>query len=100
MSQPHVRTNFCLVLCVICIIYDPLIFQNVCLHLRSVPGFAITGHIDSQRNSRIFVSEVLPDGQAFKEGDDSLKNDIKSKLNGFIPVTTCLFCALRSASGR
>ncbi|KAE8289734.1 T-lymphoma invasion and metastasis-inducing protein 2 [Larimichthys crocea] len=31
-------------------------------------GFAITGHIDSQRNSRIFVSEVLPDGLAFNEG--------------------------------
>ncbi|XP_076017749.1 rho guanine nucleotide exchange factor TIAM2 [Genypterus blacodes] len=31
-------------------------------------GFAITGHIDSQKNSRIFVSEVLPDGLAFSEG--------------------------------
>ncbi|XP_041809076.1 T-lymphoma invasion and metastasis-inducing protein 2 isoform X2 [Chelmon rostratus] len=31
-------------------------------------GFAVTGHIDSQRNSRIFVSEVLPDGLAFSEG--------------------------------
>ncbi|KAM7403876.1 hypothetical protein PAMA_004347 [Pampus argenteus] len=31
-------------------------------------GFAITGHIDSQKNSRIFVSEVLPDGLAFNEG--------------------------------
>ncbi|KAM4723534.1 rho guanine nucleotide exchange factor TIAM2 isoform 2-T5 [Anableps anableps] len=31
-------------------------------------GFAITGHIDSQRNSRIFVSEVLPSGLAFSEG--------------------------------
>ncbi|XP_014911785.1 T-lymphoma invasion and metastasis-inducing protein 2 isoform X2 [Poecilia latipinna] len=31
-------------------------------------GFAITGHIDSQRNSRIFVSEVLADGLAFSEG--------------------------------
>ncbi|CAJ1073885.1 T-lymphoma invasion and metastasis-inducing protein 2 [Xyrichtys novacula] len=31
-------------------------------------GFAITGHIDSQRNSRIFVSEVLHDGLAFNEG--------------------------------
>ncbi|XP_070775944.1 rho guanine nucleotide exchange factor TIAM2-like [Enoplosus armatus] len=31
-------------------------------------GFAVTGHIDSQRNSRIFVSEVLPDGLAFNEG--------------------------------
>lgn len=31
-------------------------------------GFAVTGHIDSQKNSRIFVSEVLPDGLAFNEG--------------------------------
>uniref|UniRef100_A0A3Q1J3C1 Uncharacterized protein n=1 Tax=Anabas testudineus TaxID=64144 RepID=A0A3Q1J3C1_ANATE len=31
-------------------------------------GFAVTGHIDNQRNSRIFVSEVLPDGLAFNEG--------------------------------
>ncbi|XP_010775044.1 T-lymphoma invasion and metastasis-inducing protein 2 [Notothenia coriiceps] len=31
-------------------------------------GFAVTGHIDSQRNSRIFVSEVLPDDLAFNAG--------------------------------
>ncbi|XP_008275089.1 T-lymphoma invasion and metastasis-inducing protein 2 [Stegastes partitus] len=31
-------------------------------------GFAITGHIDSLKNSRIFVSEVLPDGLAFNQG--------------------------------
>ncbi|XP_034381461.1 T-lymphoma invasion and metastasis-inducing protein 2 isoform X1 [Cyclopterus lumpus] len=31
-------------------------------------GFAVTGHIDSQKNSRIFVSEVLPDDLAFNEG--------------------------------
>ncbi|XP_061599501.1 rho guanine nucleotide exchange factor TIAM2 [Cololabis saira] len=31
-------------------------------------GFAVTGHKDSQRNSRIFVSEVLHDGLAFSEG--------------------------------
>nr|XP_061798474.1 rho guanine nucleotide exchange factor TIAM2 [Nerophis lumbriciformis] len=31
-------------------------------------GFAVTGQIDSQKNSRIFVSEVLPDGQGFTEG--------------------------------
>ncbi|KAM9842295.1 rho guanine nucleotide exchange factor TIAM2 [Aulostomus maculatus] len=31
-------------------------------------GFAVTGHIDSQKNSRIFVSEVLPDGLAFNQG--------------------------------
>ncbi|XP_068608483.1 rho guanine nucleotide exchange factor TIAM2-like [Brachionichthys hirsutus] len=31
-------------------------------------GFAVTGHIDGQRNSRIFVSEVLPDGLSFNKG--------------------------------
>ncbi|XP_022528930.2 rho guanine nucleotide exchange factor TIAM2 isoform X1 [Astyanax mexicanus] len=31
-------------------------------------GFAVTGHVDSLRNSRIFVTEVLPDGIAFSEG--------------------------------
>ncbi|XP_072545175.1 rho guanine nucleotide exchange factor TIAM2-like isoform X2 [Salminus brasiliensis] len=31
-------------------------------------GFAVTGHVDSLRNSRIFVSEVLPDGIAFSQG--------------------------------
>ncbi|XP_032356951.1 T-lymphoma invasion and metastasis-inducing protein 2 isoform X2 [Etheostoma spectabile] len=31
-------------------------------------GFAVTGHIDSQKNSRIYVSEVLPDDLAFNEG--------------------------------
>ncbi|KAM6973611.1 rho guanine nucleotide exchange factor TIAM2 isoform 2-T2 [Aplochiton taeniatus] len=31
-------------------------------------GFAVTGHIDIQKHSRIFVSEVLPDGLAFNEG--------------------------------
>lgn len=40
----------------------------------SLPGFAVTGHIDNQRNSRIFVSEVLPDGLAFNEGAYFHKN--------------------------
>ncbi|XP_061751525.1 rho guanine nucleotide exchange factor TIAM2 [Nerophis ophidion] len=31
-------------------------------------GFAVTGNIDSHKNSRIFVSEVLHDGLAFSEG--------------------------------
>ncbi|KAL2099127.1 hypothetical protein ACEWY4_005607 [Coilia grayii] len=31
-------------------------------------GFAVTGHVDMLNNSRIFVSEVLPDGLAFGEG--------------------------------
>uniref|UniRef100_H3DHK7 TIAM Rac1 associated GEF 2 n=1 Tax=Tetraodon nigroviridis TaxID=99883 RepID=H3DHK7_TETNG len=31
-------------------------------------GFAVTGHIDAQKNSRIFVNDVLPDGLAFDEG--------------------------------
>ncbi|XP_036448586.1 T-lymphoma invasion and metastasis-inducing protein 2 isoform X2 [Colossoma macropomum] len=47
---------------------------NVCtLHMTRPSctgdfGFAVTGHVDSLRNSRIFVSEVLPDGIAFSEG--------------------------------
>lgn len=36
--------------------------------LLLLTGFAVTGHIDGQKNSRIFVSEVLPDGLAFREG--------------------------------
>uniref|UniRef100_A0A7N6C3X1 TIAM Rac1 associated GEF 2a n=1 Tax=Anabas testudineus TaxID=64144 RepID=A0A7N6C3X1_ANATE len=39
-----------------------------------LPSFAVTGHIDNQRNSRIFVSEVLPDGLAFNEGAYFHKN--------------------------
>ncbi|XP_067312096.1 rho guanine nucleotide exchange factor TIAM2 isoform X2 [Pseudorasbora parva] len=31
-------------------------------------GFAVTGYVDSLKNSRIVVSEVLPDGLAFSEG--------------------------------
>ncbi|KAL4624054.1 T-lymphoma invasion and metastasis-inducing protein 2 isoform X1 [Arapaima gigas] len=31
-------------------------------------GFAVTGHVDGFGNSRIFVSEVLPDSLAFSEG--------------------------------
>ncbi|KAK1793178.1 hypothetical protein P4O66_011583 [Electrophorus voltai] len=31
-------------------------------------GFAVTGHVDSLHSSRIVVSEVLPDGVAFREG--------------------------------
>lgn len=39
------------------------------MYLSGFPqGFAVTGHIDSQRSSRIFVSEVLPEGLAFNEG--------------------------------
>ncbi|XP_077945634.1 rho guanine nucleotide exchange factor TIAM2 isoform X2 [Gasterosteus aculeatus] len=49
----------------------PVNFFN--LHMRRPSdagdfGFAVTGHIDSQKNSRIFVSEVLPDDLAFNEG--------------------------------
>lgn len=36
-------------------------------------GFAVTGHIDGQKNSRIFVNEVLPGGPAFNEGVRSIK---------------------------
>ncbi|XP_061099722.1 rho guanine nucleotide exchange factor TIAM2 [Conger conger] len=31
-------------------------------------GFAVTGHVDGFGNSRVFVSEVLPEGLAFAEG--------------------------------
>ncbi|XP_067224502.1 rho guanine nucleotide exchange factor TIAM2 isoform X1 [Chanodichthys erythropterus] len=31
-------------------------------------GFAVTGYVDNLKNSRIVVSEVLPDGLAFSEG--------------------------------
>ncbi|XP_024121621.1 T-lymphoma invasion and metastasis-inducing protein 2 isoform X1 [Oryzias melastigma] len=43
-------------------------------------GFAVTGHIDGNRNSRILVSEVLPDGLAFSEG--LLPGDEILVLNG------------------
>uniref|UniRef100_A0A3P9I4G0 TIAM Rac1 associated GEF 2a n=1 Tax=Oryzias latipes TaxID=8090 RepID=A0A3P9I4G0_ORYLA len=39
------------------------------------PSFAVTGHIDSDKNSRILVSEVLPNGLAFSgllPGDEIL----------------------------
>ncbi|CDQ76915.1 unnamed protein product [Oncorhynchus mykiss] len=43
--------------------------QAFCLpHTSSEVSFAVTGHIDGQRNSRVFVSEVLSDGLAFSEG--------------------------------
>uniref|UniRef100_A0A8C6SNS1 TIAM Rac1 associated GEF 2a n=1 Tax=Neogobius melanostomus TaxID=47308 RepID=A0A8C6SNS1_9GOBI len=35
---------------------------------RLYVGFAVTGHVDGQENSRIFVSEVLPDGLANHQG--------------------------------
>ncbi|KAJ3613787.1 hypothetical protein NHX12_020033, partial [Muraenolepis orangiensis] len=43
------------------------------LHMRRPSGsgdfgFAVTGHIDGQNNSRIFVNEVLPDGLAINKG--------------------------------
>lgn len=58
------------------VVWDQLevVFANVfTLHMRRPSstadfGFAVTGHIDSLRNSRIFVSEVLPEGLAFSEG--------------------------------
>uniref|UniRef100_A0A4W4ELV1 TIAM Rac1 associated GEF 2a n=1 Tax=Electrophorus electricus TaxID=8005 RepID=A0A4W4ELV1_ELEEL len=36
--------------------------------LSCLSGFAVTGHVDSLHSSRIVVSEVLPDGVAFREG--------------------------------
>ncbi|XP_058879471.1 rho guanine nucleotide exchange factor TIAM2-like isoform X2 [Acipenser ruthenus] len=58
------------------LIYDELeVFPLNVFHLHLLRtgttvdfGFAVTGHIDGQRNSRIFVSEVLPDGVAYCEG--------------------------------
>uniref|UniRef100_A0A3B4AAS0 Uncharacterized protein n=1 Tax=Periophthalmus magnuspinnatus TaxID=409849 RepID=A0A3B4AAS0_9GOBI len=44
------------------------------LHM-SKPSFAVTGHIDGQKNSRIFVSEVPSDGLAYRQlrpGDEIL----------------------------
>ncbi|KAL1257965.1 hypothetical protein QQF64_011209, partial [Cirrhinus molitorella] len=56
--------------------YDELevIQLNVYTLLMSRPslsgdfGFALTGYVDNLKNSRIIVSEVLPDGLAFSEG--------------------------------
>uniref|UniRef100_A0A8C4ZW14 TIAM2 n=1 Tax=Gadus morhua TaxID=8049 RepID=A0A8C4ZW14_GADMO len=63
----------------------PPVSLQMCDHLEVVPlnvfnlhmrrpsgtgdfGFAVTGHIDAQKNSRIFVNEVLPDGLAIDKG--------------------------------
>lgn len=69
----------------------------VCL-VPLIQGFAVTGHIDSQRNSRIFVSEVLPDGLAFNEGDiNGITRGIRVTLTtSFLKQT--LVCVPRSAS--
>ncbi|XP_041105362.1 T-lymphoma invasion and metastasis-inducing protein 2-like isoform X2 [Polyodon spathula] len=58
------------------LIYDelevfPLNVFHLCLQRTGTTvdfGFAVTGHVDRQQNSRIFVSEVLPDGVAYCEG--------------------------------
>lgn len=34
----------------------------------TLTGFAVTGHMDGLKNSRLLVSEVLPDGPAFSGG--------------------------------
>ncbi|XP_059908013.1 rho guanine nucleotide exchange factor TIAM2 [Gadus macrocephalus] len=64
---------------------DELLQDTMCDRLEVVPlnvfnlhmrrpsgtgdfGFAVTGHIDAQKNSRIFVNEVLPDGLAIDKG--------------------------------
>lgn len=61
----------------------------------SLPGFAVTGHIDNQRNSRIFVSEVLLDGLAFSEGAYLYKIDIHNpKITCSIIISaSCTFIA-------
>lgn len=67
----------------------------------SLPGFAVTGHIDNQRNSRIFVSEVLLDGLAFSEGAYLYKIDIHNpKITCSIIISAscdfyCLFAKVR-----
>jgi len=47
-------------------LYDACRFSQ-CL-VSFTQGFAVTGYVDSLKNSRIVVSEVLPDGLAFSEG--------------------------------
>ncbi|XP_041109727.1 T-lymphoma invasion and metastasis-inducing protein 2-like isoform X2 [Polyodon spathula] len=62
--------------CLLGLLYDELeVFPLNVFHLHLLRtgtavdfGFAVTGHVDGQRNSRIFVSEVLPDGVAYCEG--------------------------------
>lgn len=44
--------------------YDSFLF----LFFFCPQGFALTGYVDNLNNSRIIVSEVLPDGLAFSEG--------------------------------
>uniref|UniRef100_A0A669CE29 TIAM Rac1 associated GEF 2 n=1 Tax=Oreochromis niloticus TaxID=8128 RepID=A0A669CE29_ORENI len=53
-------------------------------------GFAVTGYADSQKNSRVFVSEVLPDGLAFNEGAD-LEMTNKSVIPGASDTCHVLF---------
>ncbi|XP_048830750.1 rho guanine nucleotide exchange factor TIAM2 isoform X2 [Brienomyrus brachyistius] len=48
-------------------------------------GFAVTGHVDGLGRSRIFVSEVLPDGMAANEGLQ--QGDEILVLNGKIVAT-------------
>lgn len=56
-------------------------------------GFAVTGHIDSQKNSRIFVSEVLPEGLAFNEGRSCWVLTPKHTRNG--GTSALCKCSLR-----
>uniref|UniRef100_A0A8C5GM56 T-lymphoma invasion and metastasis-inducing protein 2-like n=1 Tax=Gouania willdenowi TaxID=441366 RepID=A0A8C5GM56_GOUWI len=58
----------------VCVVCSPLnLLCNPFVELL-LPGFAVTGHMDSLRSSRIIESEVLPDGLAFNEGssDDEI----------------------------
>lgn len=91
---------FCLRVCVISTPCNPSssrLTLFVCL-VPLIQGFAVTGHIDSQRNSRIFVSEVLPDGLAFNEGDiNGITRWIRVTIATFVLKQT-LVCVPRSAS--
>lgn len=73
--------------------------MSASLFLFSLPGFAVTGHIDSQKNSRILVSEVLPDGLAFNEGTYLLKNDT-NKIGINNNITICDPCGFSEACAR
>uniref|UniRef100_A0A8B9LIS1 TIAM Rac1 associated GEF 2a n=1 Tax=Astyanax mexicanus TaxID=7994 RepID=A0A8B9LIS1_ASTMX len=74
-------------------------------------GFAVTGHVDSLRNSRIFVTEVLPDGIAFSEGISaqtthlsaatrSFETSRMEKLNlGLVETVCTLYHSFQEGSG-
>lgn len=82
----HVHITILHLTLLVCLYLSPSLFLSL------LPGFAVTGHIDSQRNSRIFVSEVLPDGLAFNEGAYLLNEDTNDSesINNGITCGTCV----------